>query len=91
MVYDTYSTFGFKNIAVKLSTRPEKRIGSDEMWDRAEEALSEALKHNNIWNLTCNRVKVPSTVRRSNLLCMIVWIARGNVVLCSSTLHYLVD
>ena len=48
MVYDTYSTFGFKNIAVKLSTRPEKRIGSDEMWDRAEEALSEALKHNNI-------------------------------------------
>jgi threonyl-tRNA synthetase len=48
MVYDTYSTFGFKNIAVKLSTRPEKRIGSDEMWDRAEEALSAALKHNNI-------------------------------------------
>ena len=48
MVYDTYSTFGFQNIAVKLSTRPEKRIGSDEMWDRAEEALSEALKHNNI-------------------------------------------
>ena len=48
MVYDTYSTFGFQNIAVKLSTRPEKRIGSDEMWNRAEEALSEALKHNNI-------------------------------------------
>ncbi len=48
MVYDTYSTFGFENIAVKLSTRPEKRIGTDEMWDRAEEALSEALKHNGI-------------------------------------------
>jgi len=44
MVYDTYSTFGFKNIAVQLSTRPEKRVGTDEMWDKAEEALSEALK-----------------------------------------------
>lgn len=36
MVYDMYSTFGFEKIVVKLSTRPEKRIGSDEMWDRAE-------------------------------------------------------
>ncbi|MBT6177060.1 MAG: threonine--tRNA ligase, partial [Deltaproteobacteria bacterium] len=44
MVYDTYSTFGFKNIAVQLSTRPEKRIGSDEVWDKAETALMEALK-----------------------------------------------
>ncbi len=33
---------------VKLSTRPEKRIGSDEMWDRAEVDLAEALKENNI-------------------------------------------
>ena len=44
MVYDVYSTFGFKNIAVQLSTRPEKRIGSDEVWDKAETALMEALK-----------------------------------------------
>ncbi|NKC18540.1 MULTISPECIES: threonine--tRNA ligase [Pseudoalteromonas] len=48
MVYDTYSTFGFEKIVVKLSTRPEKRIGEDEMWDKAEEALAEALKVNNI-------------------------------------------
>ncbi|QYJ77418.1 threonine--tRNA ligase [Shewanella acanthi] len=48
MVYDTYSTFGFENIVVKLSTRPEKRIGDDAMWDRAEEALKEALRANNI-------------------------------------------
>ena len=48
MVYDTYSTFGFDNIEVKLSTRPEKRIGSDDMWDRAEAALSAALEHNGI-------------------------------------------
>ncbi|WP_417605808.1 threonine--tRNA ligase [Oceanimonas baumannii] len=44
MVYDTYETFGFTNIAVKLSTRPEQRIGSDEIWDKAELALEEALK-----------------------------------------------
>ncbi|MCU4674457.1 threonine--tRNA ligase [Catenovulum sp. 2E275] len=48
MVYDTYQTFGFANVAVKLSTRPEKRIGDDAMWDRAESALVEALKANEI-------------------------------------------
>ncbi|AXQ97863.1 threonine--tRNA ligase [Pseudoalteromonas piscicida] len=48
MVYDTYSTFGFEKIVVKLSTRPEKRIGEDEMWDKAEAALAEALKANDI-------------------------------------------
>ncbi|WP_118793830.1 threonine--tRNA ligase [Haemophilus haemolyticus] len=47
MVYDIYSTFGFTNIAVKLSTRPENRIGSDEMWDRAEASLA-ALAHNGL-------------------------------------------
>jgi threonyl-tRNA synthetase len=48
LVYDMYSTFGFNNIVVKLSTRPEKRIGNDEMWDRAEDGLAKALQHNNI-------------------------------------------
>ncbi|WP_257812040.1 threonine--tRNA ligase [Aggregatibacter actinomycetemcomitans] len=48
MVYDIYSTFGFENIKVKLSTRPEKRIGSDEMWDKAEADLAKALEHNGL-------------------------------------------
>ena len=48
MVYDTYETFGFEKIVVKLSTRPEKRIGEDEMWDKAELALADALKANDI-------------------------------------------
>ncbi|CAM3969629.1 threonine--tRNA ligase [Shewanella aquimarina] len=48
MVYDTYATFGFHDIVVKLSTRPEKRIGDDAMWDRAEQALMDALKANDI-------------------------------------------
>ncbi|MGU5690023.1 threonine--tRNA ligase [Aeromonas caviae] len=48
MVYDVYGTFGFENIVVKLSTRPEQRIGSDEAWDRAEAALAEALELNSL-------------------------------------------
>lgn len=48
MVYDMYTTFGFTKIAVKLSTRPEKRIGADDMWDRAEQGLANALAHNGL-------------------------------------------
>ena len=48
MVYDIYSTFGFQNIQVKLSTRPEKRIGADDMWNRAEAGLAAALAHNGL-------------------------------------------
>lgn len=48
MVYDVYKTFGFNEIDVKLSTRPEKRIGDDGMWDKSEAALAEALKANDI-------------------------------------------
>ncbi|MDT9587133.1 MAG: threonine--tRNA ligase [Candidatus Arsenophonus melophagi] len=43
MIYDVYATFGFEKIAVKLSTRPEKRIGTDMQWDRAESDLAKAL------------------------------------------------
>ncbi|AKO45883.1 threonine--tRNA ligase [[Haemophilus] ducreyi] len=48
MVYDIYSTFGFTNIFVKLSTRPDNRIGADDMWDRAEAGLSAALSANGL-------------------------------------------
>lgn len=48
MVYDIYSTFGFSNIQVKLSTRPENRIGDDVMWDRAEDGLAKALTANGL-------------------------------------------
>ncbi len=48
MVYDVYQSFGFEDIIVKLSTRPEKRIGSDESWDKAEEGLANALQANGI-------------------------------------------
>ena len=48
MIYDTYKTFGFEQIVVKLSTRPEKRVGSEEIWDKAEKALADALNSKNI-------------------------------------------
>ena len=44
LILSIYRDFGFEDIRIKLSTRPENRIGSDAVWDRAEAALSEALK-----------------------------------------------
>jgi threonyl-tRNA synthetase len=43
-----YKQFGFEDIDIKLSTRPEKRVGSDESWDKAEQALADALNNKNI-------------------------------------------
>ncbi len=48
LVYDTYRDFGFTNIEVRLATRPEKRIGSDEDWDRSEQALANACEKQDI-------------------------------------------
>jgi len=44
LVYTTYADFGFDQIEVKFSTRPEKRVGSDGVWDLAEKALEETLQ-----------------------------------------------
>ena len=43
LVLDIYKDFGFDDVIIKLSTRPENRIGSDEVWDKLEGALSNAL------------------------------------------------
>ena len=44
LALDVYKDFGFKHIAIKLALRPEKRIGADETWERAENALREAMR-----------------------------------------------
>ncbi len=44
LALSVYKDFGFEDIAIRLSLRPDKRIGSDEIWDRAEGALRAALK-----------------------------------------------
>jgi len=52
LTFEVYKHFGFENIDIKLSTRPEKRVGSDEDWDQAEASLSEALNAKGIeWEL----------------------------------------
>ncbi|HEY0557683.1 MAG TPA: threonine--tRNA ligase [Thermoanaerobaculia bacterium] len=43
MILEVYRTFGFAEVKIELSTRPEKRIGADELWDQAEGALARAL------------------------------------------------
>ena len=48
MLYKVYGDFGFSDVLVKLSTRPEKRVGSEETWDQAEQALAAALTQNGL-------------------------------------------
>ena len=52
LVFEVYKTFGFDEIIIKLSTRPEKRVGSENIWDKSEEALMKALDNKSIkWEL----------------------------------------
>ena len=52
LVFKIYADFGFKDVIVEFSTRPEKRVGSDEQWDKAEQALELALNHKGLdWRL----------------------------------------
>ncbi len=44
LLFQVYNDFGFRDIIIKLSTRPEKRVGTDESWDKAEEALKIGLQ-----------------------------------------------
>ncbi|MBI3478881.1 MAG: threonine--tRNA ligase [Nitrosomonadales bacterium] len=48
MLNEVYRDFGFNEVLVKLSTRPEKRVGSDETWDKAEAGLASALRQNGL-------------------------------------------
>ena len=51
-LHAVYKDFGFDKIIYKLSTRPEQRVGSNEVWDRSEQALEKALNDNNLdWEL----------------------------------------
>ena len=43
LLFDVYKDFGFEDVIIRLSTRPEERVGSDEVWDKAEVALADAL------------------------------------------------
>ncbi|HEB99033.1 MAG TPA: threonine--tRNA ligase, partial [Thiotrichales bacterium] len=52
LLYEVYRDFGFDEVIIKLSTRPEQRVGSDEIWDKAEHALEHALNEKGLeWDL----------------------------------------
>ncbi|HEC13783.1 MAG TPA: threonine--tRNA ligase [Acidiferrobacteraceae bacterium] len=52
LLFEVYADFGFTDVIIKLSTRPEQRVGSDEVWDKAEQALEQALNAKDLdWQL----------------------------------------
>jgi len=52
MLYRVYADFGFDQVIIKLSTRPENRVGEDAIWDKAEHALERALNNKGLeWDL----------------------------------------
>lgn len=52
LLFEVYKDFGFNEVIVKLSTRPENRVGSDAVWDKAEHALEQALNNKGLdWDL----------------------------------------
>jgi len=52
LLFEVYRDFGFDEVIIKLSTRPEQRVGEDHLWDRAEKALEDALNHKGLdWQL----------------------------------------
>ncbi|HYQ72414.1 MAG TPA: threonine--tRNA ligase, partial [Gammaproteobacteria bacterium] len=52
LLFKVYADFGFTDVSVKFSTRPEQRVGEDALWDRAEAALQAALEHKQLdWDL----------------------------------------
>ncbi|MGD8937430.1 MAG: threonine--tRNA ligase [Thiogranum sp.] len=52
LLFEVYRDFGFEDVIIKLSTRPEQRVGEDALWDRAEQALENALNHKQLeWQL----------------------------------------
>ena len=52
LLFEVYRDFGFDDVLVKLSTRPEQRVGADALWDKAEQALEDALNQKDLdWEL----------------------------------------
>ncbi|HEB87191.1 MAG TPA: threonine--tRNA ligase [Gammaproteobacteria bacterium] len=52
LLFEVYRDFGFEDVIIKLSTRPEKRVGADDVWDKAEAALVTALNATDLeWDL----------------------------------------
>jgi threonyl-tRNA synthetase len=52
LLFEVYADFGFEEVSVKFSTRPEQRVGEDALWDKAEQSLQAVLEHKQLdWEL----------------------------------------
>ena len=91
LILSTYADFGFDgDLTVKLSTRPEKRVGSDEAWDHAEGVMQDVLKQIAAQAATASRprsirAKARSTGRSSNMCCATPSAATGSAAPRRST------
>ena len=53
LLFEVYADFGFNDVIIRLSTRPQHRVGDDAVWDKAEQALEQALKAANLTYKLC--------------------------------------
>ena len=91
LILSIYRDFGFEEVTVKLSTRPEKRVGSEAAWDRAEAAMSDVLKQIARPSRAARsrpasiRARAPSTAPSSSTCCAMRSAATGSAAPCRST------
>ena len=91
LILSVYQDFGFDKIVVKLSTRPEKRVGADELWDHAEGVMMQVLEEIKRQARQHRRprrstpAKARSTGRSSNMCCATPSAAIGNAARRRST------
>ena len=83
LVQKVYQDFGFTDVAVKIALRPDSRVGSDEVWDKAEDALRSGLRAS-VWNGPNCRARAPFTARRSSSMSRMPSAARGSAAPCRS-------
>ena len=91
LILSTYRDFGFDEVVVKLSTRPEKRVGSDAAWDRAEAIMMKVLERDRGAVRAARsrpasiRARAPSTGRSSSTCCATPSAATGSAARRRST------
>ena len=84
LILSIYEDFGFDDVRIKFSDRPDKRIGDDAVWDKAEAALMAALESEQASVDARTRARAPSTGRSSNTCCATPSAATGSAARCRS-------
>ena len=80
LILEIYKDLGFKNVILKYSDRPEKRVGDDSIWDKSEDALLTAIKKSKL-EYTINKVRELFMVQKLNLYCEMQLEETGSVEL----------